>query len=92
MPVDPVSLGIAFAGFVKDNYKKVKPIDGAKRADLLNEICPKFPEYESYFIEFFSDNEVFDIFKKLQKGQDFEKLVLRFEEYCERKNLSINRF
>jgi len=90
MAIDPASIGLAFAEFVFQNYAKIKPIAGAKRADMLTEMGAKYPEYDSYFIEFFSDNDVFDMFKKLQKGQDFEELLEVFQGYCATKDIGIN--
>lgn len=90
MSVDPTSLGLAFAEFAFQNYKKIKPIFGARRADILTEVCDKYPDYCKYFIEFFSDNEVFELFKKLQKGQDFEKLLEKFQIYCDQNNIKMN--
>lgn len=88
--IDPTSLGLAFAEFAFQNYKKIKPIFGSRIADILTEVYEKYPDYYKYFVEFFSDNEVVELLKKLQKAQDFEKLLEKFEIYCNQNNIEMN--
>ena len=85
---DPLSLGTAFAEFVFNNYKKIKPVFGARISDLLTEMYGE--PYYMHFVEFFSDNEAAELLENLQKAQDFEKLLEKFQIYCKQNNIEMN--
>ena len=81
-----IGLGLAFADFILKNWNKRNW--GEFRASCIDELSGKYPESRKILIDFLSEDEVYDMMRKLPKGSDtdFQNFLQAFQDFCKGSN------